>query len=232
MRPTHLVRAVNWRHALGEVVLIVIGILIALAISDWNDRRIQRTEELALLGEIRTALSADVQTLEALLGQVRDGAARIEQLLDTLDARPPYTPEMDALFGAAYGIRTSNLNTTAYETIKSVGLRHISNPELRSQIVKVYDHYYERLFAEYGVDQATTLELMRPYYLANFKDLAFSRSATPMDYAAVINDPWYRNVVDYRLKIFQTNQLDSHPKVIAEIRTALAMLDEELGSER
>ncbi len=45
---------VNWKYAIGEVVLIVVGILIALAAADWNDRRVLREEELALLEELRT----------------------------------------------------------------------------------------------------------------------------------------------------------------------------------
>ena len=48
-----VVTAKNLRYAVGELILIVIGILVALAISDWNEKRLQRQEELQLLAEIR-----------------------------------------------------------------------------------------------------------------------------------------------------------------------------------
>jgi len=50
-----------------------------------------------------------------------------------------------------------------------------------------------------------------------------------MNYEMVVNDPWYRNVIEYRLAILKANQLDSHPEVIAGIRAVLEMLDAELG---
>ena len=36
-RVSRIVTAVNWRYAVGEVLLIVVGILIALAVADWNE---------------------------------------------------------------------------------------------------------------------------------------------------------------------------------------------------
>ena len=74
-RPSKIVTALNWRYALGELVLIVLGILIALAISDWNDRRIQQAQERALLGEVRTALRADLAELEQRLASLQEAAS-------------------------------------------------------------------------------------------------------------------------------------------------------------
>lgn len=41
------------RYAVGEIVLVVIGILIALQVNNWNTNRMQRIEEQKLLGKIR-----------------------------------------------------------------------------------------------------------------------------------------------------------------------------------
>ncbi|MEM8928179.1 MAG: DUF6090 family protein, partial [Bacteroidota bacterium] len=40
-------------YALGEIVLVVIGILIALKINNWNTIEISRQKELSYLQEIR-----------------------------------------------------------------------------------------------------------------------------------------------------------------------------------
>ena len=230
MYPINLIRAVNWRHAVGELILIVVGILIALAISDWNEQRVQRTEELALLSEVRNSLAADLETLEQDLAGTRESVGRIEMLLQVIDRKPPYIPEMDALFGAVYGIRSTNLNTLAYETLKSIGLQHISDPVLRQSLVKIYDHYFERIIGANQVETGVNLDLMRPYFLRHFRDLKFSSSATPMDYHAVIADPWFLNMVEYRLTVLRGNQLNFYPEVIGEIRAMLEMLDAELDA--
>ena len=42
------------RYAIGEIVLVVIGILIALSINTWNENRIARNKEKLLLKELNT----------------------------------------------------------------------------------------------------------------------------------------------------------------------------------
>ena len=52
-------------QAASSVQLEKTSILIALTVADWNERRIERNQELAMLGELRTALEQD---LVAMLG--------------------------------------------------------------------------------------------------------------------------------------------------------------------
>ena len=50
-------------YAIGEIILVVIGILIALQINNWNNDNIERELELNMLSEILTNLEKDVLTL-------------------------------------------------------------------------------------------------------------------------------------------------------------------------
>lgn len=43
-------------YALGEIFLVVIGILIALAINNWWQLRTQKAEEIKMLTEIKESL--------------------------------------------------------------------------------------------------------------------------------------------------------------------------------
>lgn len=124
---------------------------------------------------------------------------------------------MDELFGAVYGLRSANLNTTPYETLKAISLQQISKPALRLGIVRVYDHFYERILNENEVDLSVNSDLMRLYYLQHFRGLEFRRSATPIDCDAVIADAWFRNMVEYRLAVLRANQLDSCSATMEEI---------------
>ena len=44
------------RYAVGEIVLVVIGILIALQINTWNENRKRQNEEIFLLQDIKKNL--------------------------------------------------------------------------------------------------------------------------------------------------------------------------------
>ena len=47
-------------YAIGEILLVVIGILIALSINSWNQDRIDTKSELEYLGEIKKEIQANI----------------------------------------------------------------------------------------------------------------------------------------------------------------------------
>ena len=56
-------------YAVGEILLVVIGILIALQINTWNEERIERKNEVKLLKELRADLDDNLEEIENLGGQ-------------------------------------------------------------------------------------------------------------------------------------------------------------------
>ena len=55
------------RYAIGEIVLVVIGILIALQINTWNEERLKRKKEFIYLKEIRKNLAQDTIRINQVL---------------------------------------------------------------------------------------------------------------------------------------------------------------------
>ena len=52
-------------YAIGEIVLVVIGILIALQINNWNEYQKERKSEHLILSEIRDNLKYDLNDFES-----------------------------------------------------------------------------------------------------------------------------------------------------------------------
>jgi len=55
------------KYAIGEIVLVVIGILIALQINNWNEARKTRNKEIAYLTNIKTDLQLSILELEEFI---------------------------------------------------------------------------------------------------------------------------------------------------------------------
>ena len=55
------------RYAVGEIVLVVVGILIALQINNWNESRRQATREEQFLVAVRGDLRRDRDYIEVVL---------------------------------------------------------------------------------------------------------------------------------------------------------------------
>jgi len=58
-------RTANYlKYAIGEIVLVVIGILIALQINNANEFRIERRQEQVVLKQLQTAFKSNLKQLD------------------------------------------------------------------------------------------------------------------------------------------------------------------------
>ncbi len=55
------------KYAIGEIILVVIGILIALQINNWNEQRIERKEEQLILLNLKEDFDYNYKTLDSLI---------------------------------------------------------------------------------------------------------------------------------------------------------------------
>lgn len=228
MRISRISQAVNWRYAVGEMLLIAVGIFIALQASEWQTRKSEHLTELSYLDELRTSLDLDRQRILLGLDRYRDIEGRVEELVQFLQSEAPYSQSMDAYFGAVYGTNAFDLNAAAYESLKSHGLTLISNRDLRSQIAQVYEQTYADIRRAVRTEDSSVLDLLRPYFLKNFKDLVFDKSATPLNYAEVSGSVEFRNLVDYRLQLTKQNQIPTFERSAEAISRLIETINVEL----
>ena len=90
----------NWRYAVGEVVLIVIGVSIALAASSWWEERQSRAEERTTLGQIRESLIRDLGEFEEYQRTHIEQESSIIKLIQHMEGDQPYSQELIPLFRA------------------------------------------------------------------------------------------------------------------------------------
>ena len=72
-------------YAIGEIVLVVIGILIALSINNWNEGRKDKTESIKILKKLQAEFETNNTELEASIyyhEQQHEAAVKVEALFD------------------------------------------------------------------------------------------------------------------------------------------------------
>ena len=148
MRMSQLVSAPNWRYAVGEVFLIVVGVTIALAGTSWYEGRQERRDESLVLQQLRQTLSEDLQYINDQWEITRQRERNIMALLEHLESDRPYTPELARYFQSLLGWRTVSIRTAPFEALKVQGYKPISNMMLRDKLISFYEDYYAKL--EYG----------------------------------------------------------------------------------
>ncbi len=128
-------------YALGEIFLVVIGILIALQINNWNERQNDRRFETTMLKELIVSLSRD-STLIA--NSLEPRVLVKEYAIDTLMSLGGESNGLSKEHIIDLYMRSSTrfiytFNSGPYETLKSNGLNLISNDLLRANITRAYE---------------------------------------------------------------------------------------------
>jgi len=130
-------------YAIGEIVLVVIGILIALSINNWNEQR----KDLNLELEILSGLSNDLKNNKIKISNMISTDSLIitgnELILNLLkDGSSSFNDSLQFNFGNINRYDVFFPQKMAYETLKSKGLHTIKSDSLRTKIIELYDETY------------------------------------------------------------------------------------------
>jgi len=129
------------RYAIGEIVLVVIGILIALQINNWNEDRLDRKKERELLDSMLIDLREDIRTIDSAVRGNHFLVDRIGDLLETLKEPldQPNRQRRVYVQSVAYTywyIRAEFSELTMSQLKSSGGLRLIEDAEVRREMLK------------------------------------------------------------------------------------------------
>ena len=75
-------------YAAGEIVLVVVGILIALQINNWNDARKDRAREISYMRNIREDVSANIREMDEYLATREESIAAAKRILVHFEGKP------------------------------------------------------------------------------------------------------------------------------------------------
>ncbi|MEN8789459.1 MAG: DUF6090 family protein [Flavobacteriaceae bacterium] len=126
-------------YAIGEIVLVVIGILIALQINNWNERKQERQVEMEMLRELKSGLEGDLSDIGYNLKAHQRYLKSQEIVIKWLNSNAPLQDSLKKHFSHVTKGTTFLFNEGPYETVKQMGMRIISNKELRLRIQRLYD---------------------------------------------------------------------------------------------
>ena len=221
------------KYAIGEIILVVLGILIALYINEWNKTRLDIQFEKVILSGIQKDIQYEVNFLHDWNEYTIERVNRISTLDSLLKGEMPvYHKSLDKLFGAVWGLNAYELDNKAkYENIKSRGLNTIQVDSLREQLIFIYETLYPRLEALWGIEMFQNENVLLPYYMKHFSNISFNESATPIDFESVWKDAQYHNIVSYRLRLLRVIQIRRYDEALKEMEKLLRMIDQYLDEE-
>ena len=206
----------EWSYAIGELFVVTIGVLIALAIGEWNNDRLERAEEFDVVSRLISDIEVDLLRFDrrlTLVDQKEDSLIRVSSALAN-DGPQDVTQFLnDIVIGANYGWNQGSAQRATFnDLLASGGLRVISDPDIRARILA----YYEAYETEHArIDERETAYPHITYQLVPRAETTASRiGANEGGVEVGLSDEYRKD----RVKAAKDSSLGNH--VLAEINFA------------
>ena len=159
------------RYAIGEIVLVVIGILIALQINNWNEEQKGRLREMTYLENIKTDLLMNIEELNNFIESRESCIASCDIVLDYYNAIIPL--DLDQFNYHSLNILIwfpfNQHDNTYRELLNSGNLATISNKSIKNGLQNMQVGFKKIAFIEGEMQQDYESYLYDTYF--SFTDL-------------------------------------------------------------
>lgn len=133
------------KYAIGEIILVVIGILIALQINNWNEFRKESKQEQLILKKLNIELQNDIQSVKQ---QITIGTFLTDNYkfcLDVLSSQKEADlEEFNQYFSSSTVMTSFDMNKTTFNAItESRSIDFIQNKQLVDSLNAFYNSDYK-----------------------------------------------------------------------------------------
>ncbi|WP_420316973.1 DUF6090 family protein [Ekhidna sp.] len=130
-------------YAIGEIILVVIGILIAVSINNWNDVRKRRASELHYLTNIKKDLILNNEELDSYIGNRVQLIEYALEILEYYEGKELENPELifDKMLPIYTWERFFQTNNTFKELVNTGNFALISNEDIKAGLLNLEAQY-------------------------------------------------------------------------------------------
>ena len=216
----------DWFRYGFETLAVIVGILVAFALENWNQERKLLKTETNLLIELQSNLNINIANLEMDISVQTHGSFCIDYIIDHLGNRRPYNDSIPYYLTHAEYAPDVVLTSSAFETLKSYRLELIKSDHLRMAVINLFEVVYPTLMQETKrLEDQLWPAVVVPMYQKHFRRV--DGHATPTNYEALLNDEEFLNMLSFRGVLREQSTLE---KINVSHQTAdvILLIEKEL----
>jgi len=226
-------------YAVGEILLVMIGILLALQINNWNENRKDNLKEIANLKSLKSELENSLEEVNSDYNSTKRFHNSTVKIKNHIKNKSIISNSTYREFFLSYQFSNFYPKTSTYETFKNGNLELIKSDSLRILITDIYEAGYKRILSR---ENETSRSARFLYYQDHFRitfnakpddslnELRRSSTAIPNDYEALMNDPKYESIISEAI-IARKLQLRDFEFTIGLIEKGISEIEEYLKSK-
>ena len=205
------------KYAIGEIILVVIGILIALQLNNLNENKKNEVFEKEILSQIQENLKSDKLVLKQIELNFIKAIVSSKKIL-TAEESQKTEDSIKIWLGAIIQFDRFQPLTNAYEVLKSNGLDRISNKQLRFLLGKYYDDESLRMIKSTNDIEIAFNDHWIPILFEETVEFEFKKSVELKDYSVLLKSSKERNI----LKLSR----DNYSSGINRIKSGILTIEE------
>ncbi len=223
-------------YAFGEIVLVVLGILIALSIDNWNEHRKATREEVKILEKLNSDLKANLTEIKGINSLTKLRVKSCQTILNYFQENKPVDDSLRLCFEYINNDDLFNNANTTYKFIENQGLNVLSNDSLQSKITWIYERDFKNITIRENRNMQMVIRDLRPLMDINFEtseiQLAFYDEKysinNPLNIEELKESTRFKNVViriqNYlQLRLYwQNDTMDNLERLIRDIDSSIS----------
>jgi len=187
-----------FKYAIGEIILVVIGILIALQINNWNEAKKSREKERQVLTSIISDLDYTLIDLDRVIdtstNNIKRTISSIYTIIDVLETNQSYHDSLAYNFRAVNAYDNIDFKTSGYQSLVSIGTDLVQDPKLRPAIGKFHTSSINDIKGGFEEVHLDFYSYMIDYYRKKFNTVFVDGTKdklVPIDFEALKKDKEY-----------------------------------------
>lgn len=197
-------------YAIGEIILVVIGILIALQINNWNEERKLAQERITLTSSLISDLKEDQELIDNSVRSLNQILNENQSLYDRMNSSGATLDTLKLIgfyeFNPIISDVIDKYNTVTFNTIQSAGKIDLFTTNIRESIFNYYTQLgYSLVDNNTGIYFDKTADYTRKYPLlipphesGNYLNKIHTRIEDEREFVALLS-----NMINYKILMVQ-----------------------------
>jgi len=218
-------------YAIGEIALVVIGILIALQINNWNEWRKDRVMESLLLQDIAENLESNLVQLDNSINRAIRWNNSRDIVLNSLQNKLSCVDTLSRHFNLANNrsFAITTIVRTSFEMLKNEGFGILESETVKKELVNLFEITYSDLQRNEQESSFEVLEEeMTKFTRREFSLIEGGGARIPVNYQHLLEDNFYIETLK-TIKGWSESLNEKRTEAISETQRVLQLIKDELG---
>ena len=236
------------KYAIGEIVLVVIGILLALQINNWNEERKENLKEQAILKRLVKEFKSNRKQLLEKIESRNDINQNCNRLLTFYTE--PENAQLDSILLYLGSIVPTTFDPVQNDLVKSGSIEIVRSEELKQllinwstdviqlkEIEQMYLRYYETAFTSYINEKGIQRDLANYFWQKVSSSLLESKEVSnpipgnskisKISKEQLLSDPKLEGIITWSLNLNTFNNLEGQT-LMKRIDYIIEVLESEI----